>query len=634
MGAVRVSALPSLRRPAAFVRAVGAHAGIRPVLALAAITILAGALRLVALRSVPPDPFYDAAVRSMGDSWHNFFFGAYEPGGSVSIDKPPVDLWLQVISVKVLGFTQLALKLPEALAGTLAVPVLAGALRRTFGARAALAAAAALAVLPISVLTARSDTMDGVMMLLCVVAFWCVARAAETRRPLPLLAGAAAMGLAFDVKLFEGLIALPALGLFALLALRLPWLHRAAWGGAAVATFCVVALAWLCGTLLFPAAQRPFAIGSTNGSAWNAAFVFNGYDRVAQPPRAKDVLPPTHHSHHRTATPATTRAHQHAAKHATPHRPRRPVHVHITGPGAGRLLFGKGPLGGQLLGIELLVAVLFGIAALVAAARRQPARPAAVALLAWLATGTVLFSAMARLHPRYLDAFTPAVAAAAGIGLAWAVGRGGGRRAALVAGGLGAMVAYAFTLPYVTVRLGALTAICALAAVAATALVRRRTALVPVALALTLAAALAVPAAASLSLVRGHVSDSGHPGAMPTLRLAHLTAYLRAHAPHTRYEMAVTAATQAASIIVHDNRPVLVLTTYDGRPLAGLDELRRAVARHEVRYALLGGSCTTHVPTAAVCSPAAQWIRAHGRDVSHRAHVPRSLLWELPRSVA
>ncbi len=57
--------------------------------ALALITIGAGALRLVALGKVSPDPFYDAAVRSMGLSWHNFFFGAFEPGASVSIDKPP-----------------------------------------------------------------------------------------------------------------------------------------------------------------------------------------------------------------------------------------------------------------------------------------------------------------------------------------------------------------------------------------------------------------------------------------------------------------------------------------------------------------------------------------------------------------
>lgn len=629
MGAApRLAVLTSRRRSPALARRTSVD-GLRwPVLTLAAITIAAGALRLLALGSVPPDPFYDAAVRSMGHSWHNLFFGAYEPGGSVSIDKPPVDLWLQVVSVHVLGFSQVALKLPEALAGTLAVPLLASALWRTFGVRAALASAAALAVLPISVLTARSDTMDGLMMLLSVVAFWCLSRAGSAARPLgplPFLGAAAAMGMAFEVKLFEGLVALPSLTLFALLAMRGPRLRRVAWGGAAAATFCLVALAWLGGTLLFPASQRPFAIGSTNGSAWNAAFVFNGYDRVAKPPRAKDVLRPAHAAHDRVPPRAAEPRVQHRVRHA---------HVHIPGPGVGRLLFGRGPLAGQWLGIELLVAVLLGIAALVAAARRPAARPAAVAVLAWLGTGVVLFSAMARLHPRYLEAFTPAVASASGIGLAWAVGTGGRRRAVLLAGGLGALMAYALTLPYVTTVLAAATAALAVVAVAATALVPRRPALVPVVLGVAAAAALAVPAAASVTLVRRHESDSGHPGAIPTLRLHRLTAYLQAHTRGLRYEVAVAAATQAAPIIVHDDRRVLVLTTYDGRPLAGLGELRRAVARHEVRYALLGGRCTRHVPTAAVCSPAALWIRDHGRDVSHRARVRRGLLWELPESLA
>src|ERR1700737_1288055 len=86
--------------------------------AVAAITVGAGILRLVSLHKVALDPFYDAAVRSMSMSFHNFFFGAFEPGGSVSIDKPPADLWLQVISVKLFGFGPVALKLPEALAST------------------------------------------------------------------------------------------------------------------------------------------------------------------------------------------------------------------------------------------------------------------------------------------------------------------------------------------------------------------------------------------------------------------------------------------------------------------------------------------------------------------------------------
>src|ERR1700751_2043830 len=84
---------------------------------LALITVAAAALRLIGIAHLSPDPFYDAAARSMGFSWHNFFFGAFGPGASVSIDKPPVDLWLQVASVKLLGFSSTTLKLPEAFAG-------------------------------------------------------------------------------------------------------------------------------------------------------------------------------------------------------------------------------------------------------------------------------------------------------------------------------------------------------------------------------------------------------------------------------------------------------------------------------------------------------------------------------------
>ncbi len=188
--------------------------------ALALITALAAALRLVDLGAVRLDPFYDAAVRSMGVSWHNFFFGAYEPGGSVSIDKPPVDLWLQVASVKLLGWGSTSLKLPEALAGTLSVPLLYAAVKRPFGVTAGLVAALALAVLPIEVITARSDTMDAVMMLLLVLALLMVVRACETGKTAWLLAAAATLGVAFNVKLLESVVALP--GLFVLAWLGLP----------------------------------------------------------------------------------------------------------------------------------------------------------------------------------------------------------------------------------------------------------------------------------------------------------------------------------------------------------------------------------------------------------------------------
>jgi 4-amino-4-deoxy-L-arabinose transferase-like glycosyltransferase len=82
---------------------------------------------------VAVNPFYDAAVRSMGTSWHAFLTGAIDPSASIAIDKPPVDLWLQVASTRLLGFTPIALHLPEALGGILAVLALYDLLRVLFG---------------------------------------------------------------------------------------------------------------------------------------------------------------------------------------------------------------------------------------------------------------------------------------------------------------------------------------------------------------------------------------------------------------------------------------------------------------------------------------------------------------------
>ena len=61
--------------------------------------------------------YYAAAIRSMLESWHNFFFVAFDPGGFVSIDKPPLGFWIQVVSARLLGYSGFSILLPEALAG-------------------------------------------------------------------------------------------------------------------------------------------------------------------------------------------------------------------------------------------------------------------------------------------------------------------------------------------------------------------------------------------------------------------------------------------------------------------------------------------------------------------------------------
>ncbi len=390
--------------------------------ALALITAGAAVLRLIHIGQVPPDPFYDAAVRSMALSWHNFFFGAFEPGGSVSIDKPPVDLWLQVASVKLLGFSSTTLKLPEALAGTAAVPLLFAAVRRMWSTPAALAAALALAVLPVEVITSRSDTMDGVMMALIVLALLLIVRACETGSNAWLLAGAAALGVAFDVKLLESLVALPGLA-----AARLPGAARAAPAAPAAAGGGRRGVrggrAGVAGSdAAVPAHDRPYAIGSTNGSAWNAAFVFNGTDRLAgkSPEPQSTVYEPG------PPLPGgdPVRARPHPDRPALGHAPAR----------ADRAALGRAA------GARAARGAAARRARADHAARCDGRRPArrdgrprvrtgaratAAGLGVWMLTGIALFSDDGAPAPRYVEGFMPAVAAMLGIGVAWAAPRPG-----------------------------------------------------------------------------------------------------------------------------------------------------------------------------------------------------------------
>ncbi len=296
----------------------------------ALVLVLAGALRLSNLGAVAPNPYYDAAVRTMSLSWHNLFYGVFAPGSGLGIDKPPVDLWLQVATTKLLGFSTPALLLPQAIAGTLAVLLLFDLLRGLFGWAAGVAGALALAVLPVAVITARSDTMDAVMCALILGAACLIGRAARPGAPrsLPLLLGAGALyGLAFEVKILEALVALPALlVLYWLSAAERPAV-RARRLAAMAAVFGVVALSWLTAVSIAPGQSRPWYIGSTNGSPWNATFVFNGVDRILGPPA------------HRVPAPSVSQRRTSAQRRASAARvqraPRCRTHE-ATGPGRPR----------------------------------------------------------------------------------------------------------------------------------------------------------------------------------------------------------------------------------------------------------------------------------------------------------
>src|SRR3989440_4677677 len=151
-------------------------------LALGGITLISVFMNFFQLGQNGFGSYYPAAVRSMMDNWHNFFFASYDPGGFVSIDKPPVGFWLEVASAKIFGFNSVSILLPSALAGVFAVLLLYHLVRRHFGVVAGLLAALALAVSPISILTNRNVTIDSILALTLLVGAWAVMRAAETGR--------------------------------------------------------------------------------------------------------------------------------------------------------------------------------------------------------------------------------------------------------------------------------------------------------------------------------------------------------------------------------------------------------------------------------------------------------------------
>src|ERR1700730_344513 len=167
--------------------------------------------------------YYAAAVKSMIQNWHNFFFVSFDPGGFVTVDKPPLGLWIQAASAKIFGFSGLSVLLPEAIAGVLSVALLYFLVRRIFGPAAGLIASLTLALTPISVVTNRNNTSDSLLVLTLLLATWCVSLAAEKGRLRWLLLTALIVGLGFNIKMLQAYLVVPAFGLVYLLRAPLRW---------------------------------------------------------------------------------------------------------------------------------------------------------------------------------------------------------------------------------------------------------------------------------------------------------------------------------------------------------------------------------------------------------------------------
>ena len=245
---------------------------------LAALLVLAAALNLWSLsRNGWANDYYAGAVRSMAASWHNFLFGSLDPSGVMTVDKPPLALWVQALSVRIFGWHSLSVLVPQALMGVATVGLVYDLVRRRFGRAGGFAAGAVLASTPIAVAISRHNNPDAALILCVVFALWAMVRALEDGRVRWLVLCGVGVGLGFEAKMGAALLVVP--------AVAVAWLWAAPrnrWRGlfAGLGAMLVAGGFWPVIVALTPASSRPFISGTSDNSVWSLIMDYNGLGRL------------------------------------------------------------------------------------------------------------------------------------------------------------------------------------------------------------------------------------------------------------------------------------------------------------------------------------------------------------------
>lgn len=376
--------------------------------------------------------YYTAAVKSMLQGFHNFFYASFDPGGYVTIDKPPVVFWIQTISAKIFGFHGWSVILPQALAGIGSVLLLYVLVKRTFGVWAGRFAALAMALTPIVPAVSRTNNIDSMLVFTLLVATWMLFRAVRTAKFGWVLAAFAMIGVAFNMKMLQAYMVLPAFYVFYVVATKITWKKKIAFLTTATALMLAVSVSWAVVVDSTSADKRPYMGSSQTNSVLELAFGYNGINRLtgntsvmgsshkqpaqAQQQTASSETKQTSNSNVESSQSSNQSKSSSSKKMQAPGGGNQNGMFNTGNPGPFRL-FQKG-LSDQIS--WLLPFVIFSIVGLFAGVKFKgpytTKQKESLFWLAWLLPVAVFFSIAGFFHQYYLIMLAPPIAAFAGAG--------------------------------------------------------------------------------------------------------------------------------------------------------------------------------------------------------------------------
>lgn len=224
--------------------------------------------------------YYSAAAMAGSEDWTAFFFGSSDPGNAITVDKPPMSLWIMSLSVRIFGLSSWSILLPQALMGVLSVYLLYRLVRERTDAATALLAGLFLAVTPVAAVMFRYNNPDALLTLLLIGAAYATLESIDRGKLRWLLVAGTLVGAGFLTKQLQVALILPAIALAYLLFARfrvyVRLLHLA--GGLLAA---IAASGWwfMIAQTTDPT-QRPFIGGSRSNSIWELTLGYNGLDRL------------------------------------------------------------------------------------------------------------------------------------------------------------------------------------------------------------------------------------------------------------------------------------------------------------------------------------------------------------------